>query len=497
MSGQYEGLVASLSFSGEAKLSIGEAGLVADSLFEQLVIPYEAIERFALEDYQVGIFRSARRGAMEEINVSRLGNACQWFYDELRAAYNSRVLEAFLVTDAAEFETRGGYSIEEAQPQKQRASGGDKVNSAASGREGPLAELKVFPSCFCLLPPGKDGRRIPFAFINGLKEEDFALAVTLSTGEAYHFRKLGYDLAPFKKTIEDHIRALREKNAKFVAALCESLGDSLGLSESTRGGQLMPEGMAVPMERLNAQLPVLAAAVEKKIANSKMSDTYGSLKELCRREDIAVGIKELPPEKVEELKAALIEKLSAEQESQGAGGGEADTEITLTPEQEDALRWRIWAVAPSKDGRHAVAEFAFPDEDTATYIFRVAGEWQEFLPLFNRGMEATDFGREILSMPEEELAKEQHALYQMALDRTPALQNLRQQFRGRVIHRSAESWKKGVRQYLASNSSNAAGENDRSGTEKDRAAPRQAFCTQCGARLETSMKFCGQCGTQV
>lgn len=83
----------------------------------------------------------------------------------------------------------------------------------------------------------------------------------------------------------------------------------------------------------------------------------------------------------------------------------------LTPEQEDALHWIVFAALPSKDGRLAVVEFAFPNEEAATYLFRMEEPWEAFLTLLNRALEATGLRREILSLRQERLhdeAKRRH-----------------------------------------------------------------------------------------
>ena len=63
-------------------------------------------------------------------------------------------------------------------------------------------------------------------------------------------------------------------------------------------------------------------------------------------------------------------------------------------------------------------------------------------------MDAVKFQREIISLSDEELQKEQYAKYRMVLTRTPSLRILRSQFVGRVIHTSIESWEKGLLKYL-------------------------------------------------
>ena len=82
-----------------------------------------------------------------------------------------------------------------------------------------------------------------------------------------------------------------------------------------------------------------------------------------------------------------------------------------------------------------MVEFAFPNEEAATYLFRMEEPWEAFLTLLNRALEATGLRREILSLPEERLHDEANADTRMAVIRTPAVRSLRARFTGRVIHR--------------------------------------------------------------
>ena len=147
--------------------------------------------------------------------------------------------------------------------------------------------------------------------------------------------------------------------------------------------------------------------------------------------------------------------MQAEAEAAGSDGAEASVE--LTPEQEEALRWMVWTAVPSKDGKVAVIEAAFPNEEVATYVYRNPDSWETFLPVLNRAMEAIDFDRELILLPEEKFdgsvgfgaeLTEGFADKKMLIKRTPSLGVLRRCFDGRIVHRSLASWEKGLRGYL-------------------------------------------------
>jgi hypothetical protein len=98
----------------------------------------------------------------------------------------------------------------------------------------------------------------------------------------------------------------------------------------------------------------------------------------------------------------------------------------------------------AKNGRKVIAEFAFPNEQTATYIFHMNTSFDQLLAILNRGLEATSMQREIISLPADQLWNDSHANDRMALDRTQSVQVLRKLYAGRAIHRSPESWKKSL-----------------------------------------------------
>ncbi|MDD4496464.1 MAG: zinc ribbon domain-containing protein [Eubacteriales bacterium] len=118
---------------------------------------------------------------------------------------------------------------------------------------------------------------------------------------------------------------------------------------------------------------------------------------------------------------------------------------------------------------------------------RIEKEWDSFLPVLNHGMEAVQLKREVISLSDEEMKKEQYAHYHMAVIRTPALRELRELFVGRVIHRFLDSWKKSVLSIIDKSSASKLME----GTLQ------QKFCTGCGTKLTGGMSFCGECGKKI
>lgn len=139
----------------------------------------------------------------------------------------------------------------------------------------------------------------------------------MSGGERYLFSQLGYDLDPLENQIAAHIRAARERGTAFI----KKLDDSLGFSGNAQAARLLPEGVAVPLKTLAAAHPSLAAAVERKIQNSKMGETVPELRRLCDGSRLAAGILSLPEEESEALRETLF----------SSAGADGDEMAELTP----------------------------------------------------------------------------------------------------------------------------------------------------------------------
>jgi len=402
---KYDGMVESDRITGEASFIIEKEMLITENLFDQQEILYSDVQSMKFENYSV--FVCAENSMLRAF---RMGQACEWFYRELLEAYNQKVLTVMNEEGNASFETKGTCVYD-----------GEQVQ----------AVFRIIGNSLLILPPDKRARRIPFVFINGMKKDNYALTVSLSTGEKYTFSMLGRDLEPMEKRIADGVKSLREKNISFI----KKLDDALGSGTAVKAGRLFTEGIASPVNKLP---PELIKTLEKKINNSKIAKVREPLYQMCDEGQMYLGMKELPEEETELLKQQLLEKLNAN----------AEESVELTPEQEDSLRWNMWAVLPAGNGEKAVAEFAFPSEDAATYIFRTEGDFDRFMTVFNRAMDAAQMERKLLTLSDMQLEQEQNADAKMLLERTPAIQMLRHWFVGKAIHRSVDGWKKSVLTYI-------------------------------------------------
>lgn len=385
---EYKGQVASAIINGEVRLIIEEEGLTLSSLFDVYQLYYVDIMAFDLQNFAVHIVAEAGR-----FTITKLGNNCQAFYDELYSAYNKKVRKALFVNEGPLLEVYGDYSYIEKEKEVQ-------------GK----ALIEVYSNCVLLLPPDDGGRRVPLCFVSNLSKSGFSLTLELDTGECYSFSKLGYDTESFAECITKCLYSLRENSLQAVRALDRSLSSS----QLSAIAKLMPEGAAVPLAQLNEIAPTFVSALEMKIAESRAADEYEVFKKISDPMQICVGMKS------------------------GLAGEEAEN--------------ILWFIAPGEKPGVAAVELALSEETAAaTFLYESFESWEEFWKRLNQAMEAIDFKREVIRLKDEELQRPEYSDdYRMAVKRNCALRFIRNHFGGRIIHSSPENWQRELVAYMQS-----------------------------------------------
>jgi hypothetical protein len=387
---KYTAQVASPFVDGEVKMTLAESSLSVIGLFDAIEIIYADMNELTLADYVIKI-----RTDIGDLVLSKMGNMCQPFYDELCGAYNKAVLRALFVKGSPIITARGNYRYKE-------------EDAEAKG----TAPVHVYEDSVVVLPPDIGARRIPICFAAGMEKGNHELRLETDIGETYTLARLGYDTDPFANAVEKQIRALREKSI----AAAKEIDPSLTAVQASQIARLMPQGVAASIGHIAATAPSFAEALEKKIAGSRAAETYIILKGMCDPARIYVGLKKNEPRETE----------LAESEEDGEGP---------TPDP-----YMLWLIAPSPDGQLAAVEFA--EADTATFIYRTGGDYDRFAKQLNRALEAIAFKREAIRLSDKDLLKPENADYRMAAKRTAALRFVRSNFAGRIIHSSAEAWKR-------------------------------------------------------
>ena len=416
---EYTAQAASTLVNGEVKLTVDEDVLAVTALLDAAVIPFADIMALELADYAVTVKTDGGK-----YTFSRMGSWCQPFYDTLYEAYNQKVLKALFVAGKPALETKGSYRYVE-----------DGLVTCGT------APIHIFDNCVCVLPPNLDARRIPLCFVSGIEKKDYTITLRLNTGDSYAFEKLGYDSEPFVAAIEKQMRRLREK----ALAAVKSIDPTLTVSQASALARLVPEGVAAPAGQLTTIAPSFVPALERAIADSRAADSYAAFKEICDPSQIFMGFKKDDGrggagsgKQGDHLPDGLTETgVRSPTDMVGKQADRTDDTPTL---QGDFM---LWMIAPSPNGHACAVEFAGGDgAAAATFVYVFDGSYDTFAREINRALEATAFKREVIRLTDEEMQQPQNSDYHMAVQRTCAIQLIRNGFVGRAIHTNEESWKK-------------------------------------------------------
>lgn len=386
--------------SGNVKLTINEKAMIVSSVFDIVEKPFTQIVEIKFEDYIVKV-----KTIEGDYCFYYMGQLAQSFYDELCKAYNKAVLRAMFINRKPILTAKCDYNYTE-------------VTGQNLSRQSGFAPVHVYENCVVVLPSNLSARRVPLCFVNGMDKGEYNLTLRLDSTscqnicESYSYSKLGYETAPFELAVEKQIRALHEK----TLATVKDIDLSLTVSQASRLAKLMPEGAAASIGQISSIAPSFLTALEEKIYNTRAAQTYKVFKELSIPESIYIGFRknELIPEDTEE---------SEDEES-------ADVSNS----------YLLWFIASSPNGQYATVEFA--ESDTASFVYRTAGNYDSFAKQLNRALEAISFKREVIRLTDNELLKAENADYLMALNYTSALKFIRENFVGRIIHTNIEAWKR-------------------------------------------------------
>jgi hypothetical protein len=290
-------------------------------------------------------------------------------------------------------------------------------------------ELRVYETAVIIIPLFRDPERMPFSFIASVSEEDYAVGITMEHGEKYLFYKMGRELDPFKRAVYDSSNKLAQKAQSYI----RELFPAVDLSSARRAAVFMKDGRAASKAAIDSISPRLWAQMEQKLKDSGADEEYNFLKSIGSRDRLCIGIKR-----------GLMGELTGDY---------------------------IWFLVPvfsiGGAGNAVAMEAVSPDGGSrATYFFRIAdrGEYahftkeedfylmaDRFISRLNYCMLAINFRREPIYLSDSALEKPQYTKYRYSIQKLPQLRTLRELFIGRVIHSSADQWKKDVEDLLKFN----------------------------------------------
>ena len=400
--------------SDEAQARLNEESLSLLPKFgEAVLIALRDIVELSWSNYKINLTLISN----ERVSFSNLGYK---YEDFLRAV--SKLRNELLLKDMLMHETLRKPGVE-----ADFIYFGDKGRELQSGK----CEVRLYETAIVIIPPEGQILRIPYSDISAIREEDYILTITTDWDESFVLSKMGRQFEPLKATLSDSINEL---SLKVQASLKELLPETAP-SVIRRAARFMKEGKAARRSDIESVSPGIWLELERKLSAVGIKQEYDILRALSQQERICIG-----------LKRGLLGDLTGEY---------------------------IWFLIPiygtnPKEPGNAVALEATSEESSgkATYFFRIMSrkdyqnvkaledlhrEADDFIKRINRCMLAINFRREPIYLSDEKLEEPQYQRYKFAIARIPALQVLRQLFIGRVIHSSAEQWKRDTLDLLTFN----------------------------------------------
>jgi hypothetical protein len=141
-----------------------------------------------------------------------------------------------------------------------------------------------------VLPRAATPFGVPFGEILAVRFDEERYAVDLDTaGGKISFLRMGKRTDPFRRLLEERLRALRQRTSEALAYLVPSL-PSMALRQLA---QRMPDGVPVPRSRIDAVSPAAWGAIARAaLATQPLRTAFETLSAMCPPGEVAVGLKE-------------------------------------------------------------------------------------------------------------------------------------------------------------------------------------------------------------
>jgi len=269
------------------------------------------------------------------------------------------------------------------------------------------AEIEVSDTGLTIKPEKGDLVRISFAEINDFSEKDYAISIIVESTEIVlsHF---GERFDSLSKAIGESLNELSLKTQSILKGILPE-ADPLTIKKAS---EILKDGQAASKEAIDKVSPLIWSALEKKLKDLEIKESFDYLMSLSKTKQVFAGIKR-------------------------------DLMGDLTGEY-------IWFLVPvsSKKGEFIAMEAASTIEGggKASYFFKVPEneKTEDLVKKINRCMIAINFRREPIYLKDEDLEKPEYLKYKTAVNKIPELKLIRWLFAGRIIHTSPEEWKKNV-----------------------------------------------------
>ncbi len=311
--------------------------------------------------------------------------------------------------------------------------GADFVLTDAGGGEVQRGrcEVRLYDTALVLLPERGDIVRLTYSDFARVEDQNYVLRIVSEYGEVVALSKMGREHDSLVRSLSEAMNALALK----VQAMIRELLPGAGPAVLRRAGQLLKEGRAARRSDIEALSPDLWAQLVEHLSTAGIREEYEFLTSLGQADRVSIGIKR-----------GLMGDLTGEYV------------WFLVP---------IYSEDPARPGNAIVMEASSGEGGgRATYVFRMLSRAEYARPhdlaalhaaadrcltSINRCMQAVNFRREPIYLPERRLAEPEYARYRHALRKLPALQELRRLFVGRVAHVASSQWQSDILDLLRFN----------------------------------------------
>jgi hypothetical protein len=399
--------------AGLAKGTLDDTSLVITSnTGENLVLSYTDIVGISDEDYTMRLFLYSRH----QVTLNQIGYEYENFLTTLYRQKNELFLKYLLMKEglrATQIEANFTYS-----------SQGEDVLKG-------LCDVRFYESALIILPQKNKPLRVPYCYINGVREENYSITVETELGERLTFTQMGEKRDFLRRNLSEAMNELATRTQKIIG----EIQPQIETMKKRRLADLLKEGRAAEKTEIDKITPEFWTPLEAKVRAMGITESYDFLKELSQKDKISLGVKRsLSQNEVEDYMWFLMP---------------------------------IYSNDPSVPGNAVALEATTgTDEGRATYFFRILrredyttkkelsklnSEYDGFLNTLNRCMIEINFRREPIYFTDDQLNDPKYIHYKFAVQEITSLQKLRDLFIGRVVHYNVDQWKSDVTALLRFN----------------------------------------------
>jgi hypothetical protein len=403
-----------LTAQGEAKARLNAQDLaLLPSLGHALVIGLREITSLTAAGYRLALKLSSG----ETVEVFHLGQRYDDFCRELTRLRHELTIKDLLMQER--LITAG------LKARYTRTSGGGEATQGA-------CEIRLYETAVLLLPQAGDLERIPYSYIDAVREQGYTLTIEVEDGGSLALSHLGPGFDLLRKALSETMNDIAMATQRYLQELLPEVQPAV----TRQAARLLRDGRAARRADLEALGPDLWPKLEERLAALGMAEKYGFLRSLAQPDEICIG-----------MKRGLMGDLTG------------DYMWVLVP---------IYDADAGQPGNAVAMEAASgTGVGRATYFFRLTGredyrrqggdlaglhsQAAAFVRQLSRCMMAINFRREPIYLSEEKLREPRYERYRAALLRIPELRLLRERFIGRVIQNSPDQWRRDVMDLLRFN----------------------------------------------